>query len=129
MEKQELRQSMESRLLRLGELLKVSYGLINERFGSFLGLTLLVYIPVNVVLYVKMLQVDPTVEDAALMLNQAMSVSVVQLILVFIEIVAVLVTAVLVHNQVYGEQKNSFWHGVLSRHSHVGSERLRRWCS
>ena len=102
MEKQELRQSMESRLLRLGELLKVSYGLINERFGSFLGLTLLVYIPVNVVLYVKMLQVDPTVEDAALMLNQAMSVSVVQLILVFIEIVAVLFTAVLVHNQVYG---------------------------
>ncbi len=116
MEKQELRQSMESRLLRLGELLKVSYGLINERFGSFLGLTLLVYIPVNVVLYVKMLQVDPTVEDAALMLNQAMSVSVVQLILVFIEIVAVLVTAVLVHNQVYGEQKipfgTAFYRGI-----------------
>lgn len=116
MEKEELRSAMQSRPLRLSEVLQQSFQLMTERFGSFLLLMTMVYLPIHLILEYKMLQVDLTVEDTELLLSQLMSLYMVQMVLSFLEIVAILVTSVLAHNLIYGKSEmpfgSAFYRGI-----------------
>lgn len=108
MNRDELREAMQNRSLTLGEILKHAFGLLTDRFGSFFLLTLLIYVPISFILQMKMQQVDLTVEDIELLASQLMGVGLVQLILSLLEIVAILVSAVLMHNLIYGESRMPF---------------------
>lgn len=96
---------MEERLLTLGELLRYTFTYLTDRFGSYFLIMLAAYLPSNLVMQLKLMQVDLTVEDIDLLLNQLVSVGIVQLILVFIEVLAPICTAVLMVSQVYESDK------------------------
>ncbi len=118
MERKEIAKMMQERVLRLGEVLKYTFELLNERFFYFLLLTLLVYLPVNFVLQVAVMQVDLSVMDLELLAEEMMQVGIVQIILLFLELVAVAVTGVMVHNQIFGHKRlpfgTVFYRGVRS---------------
>ena len=104
----ELEKMMQERVLSLGEILKHTFRLLNERFGSFFLLVLLVYLPVNFLLQYAMMQVDFSLEDLELLTAEMMDVGIVQIVLSFLELVAILVEAVIVNNQVFGRKRLSF---------------------
>lgn len=108
MGREELREVLSMRLLSLKEILQQAFGLLNERFGVFMLLTLIVYLPTSLIGEYKMQQVDLSVETMEELLNQMMSVYQGQLGMLLLEMVAILVTAVLVHNFIFGEEKLSF---------------------
>lgn len=116
MEREELRRTLESRTLTLGELLQQSFGLLTDRFGAFIVLMLMVYLPINLIQQYQLMQVDLTVEDMELMLSQLASVYLVQMVLSFLEMVAILVAAVLVHDLVFESGQlpfgTAFYRGV-----------------
>lgn len=114
----ELAKTMQERVLTLGEILKHAFGLLNERFSSFFLVVLLVYLPVNFVLQFAMMQVDYTVTELELLAAEMMDVGIVQIVLSFLELVALVVVAVVVHNQIFGQKKlpfgTVFYRGVRS---------------
>ena len=114
----ELAKTMQERVLTLGEILNHAFGLLNERFSSFFLVVLLVYLPVNFVLQFAMMQVDYTVTELELLAAEMMDVGIVQIVLSFLELVALAVAAVVVHNQIFGQKKlpfgTVFYRGVRS---------------
>ncbi len=114
----ELAKTMQERVLTLGEILKHAFGLLNERFSSFFLLVLLVYLPVNFVLQYAMLQVDFTVTELELLAAEMEDVGIVQIVLSFLELVALVVVAVMVHNLIFGQKRlpfgTVFYRGVRS---------------
>ena len=104
----ELVKVMQERVLRLGEIFKYSFELLNERFSSFFILTILVYLPVNFVLQYAVMQVDMSVTDIELLAMEMMDVGIVQIVLSFLELVAVVVTGVMVHSQVFTQDGLNF---------------------
>ena len=104
----ELAKMMQERVLSLGEVLKYAFELINKRFLAFFLLTLLVYFPVNFVLQYAVMQIDLVTTDWELLVSEMMDVGVVQIVLSFLELVAVIVTGVMIHNQVFGQGTMSF---------------------
>lgn len=108
MDHKELREAVCSRPLSLSELLKQAFAILNDRFGSIFLLTVLVYLPVNLILELKMQQVDLTVEDLELLVSQMLGVEAVQVLLSFVELVAIVVTAVMVHNYIFGTKRAPF---------------------
>ncbi len=114
----ELAKTMQERVLSLGEILKHAFGILNERFASFLLLVLLVYLPVNFVLQYAMMQVDFSVTEFELLVDEMMDLGIVQIVLSFLELVAIVVTAVMVHNQIFGQKilpfGTVFYRGVRS---------------
>ena len=108
MEHTALAKLMQERLLHLGEILKYAFGLVNERFSTVLLLTLLVYLPINLALQYAMLQVDISVTDLELLAAELSKVGIVQVILSFFELIAITVTGVCVHNQIFGQEKMAF---------------------
>ncbi len=114
----ELAKTMQERVLTLGEILKHAFGLLNERFASFFLLVLLVYLPVNFVMQYALMQVDFTVAELEVLAEQMMDVGIVQIVLSFLELVALVVAAVMVHNLIFGQKKlpfgTVFYRGVRS---------------
>ena len=108
MERTVLAKIMQERVLRLGEVLKYTFELMNERFSSFFLLTLLVYLPVNFVLQYAVMQVDLSVTDIEILAAEMMDMGIVQIVLSFLELVAVLVTGVMIHSQVFGQEQVPF---------------------
>lgn len=108
---------MEERLLTLGELLRYTFTYLTDRFGSYFIIMLAAYLPSNLVMQLKLMQVDLTVEDINLLLSQLASVGIVQLILVFIEVLAPICAATLLASQVYESDKQvtvgtAFYRGI-----------------
>ena len=112
----ELTRKMQERVLSLGEILKYAFGLLAERFGSFFMIVLLVYLPVNVATQISALKVDLTSMDLEVLLSEVSGLGIVQLVLSFLELVAALVVAVMVHNLIFGREKlpfgTAFYRGV-----------------
>lgn len=108
MDRVELTRKMQERVLSLGEILKASFQLLAERFGSFFMLMLLVYLPINVAAQSSALKVDLTAMDLEVLMSEVSDLGIVQLVLSFLELVAALVAAVMVHNLIFGREKFSF---------------------
>lgn len=108
MDRVELTRKMQERVLSLGEILKASFQLLAERFGSFFMLMLLVYLPINAAAQISALKVDLTAMDLEVLMSEVSDLGIVQLVLSFLELVAALVVAVMVHNLIFGREKFSF---------------------
>ena len=117
----ELSIEMGRRPLKTGEILQGAYRLMNEKFGWFLILSVLVYLPINLVQQFPLLQIDLTGLAA---LSQSSDVSMEELIqsdqmqavikqagiqagisvvMLFVERIAIMVTAVILHYQLFIE--------------------------
>ena len=108
MDRIELTHKMQERVLSLGEILSYSFQMLIGRFGSFCFLALLVFLPVNLALQMAAAKIDLTSMDLEVLLAGVYDLGIVQLVLSFLELVATLVTAVMVHNQIFGREKVSF---------------------
>ena len=104
----ELTRKMQERVLSLGEVLKYAFKLLAERFGSFFMLVLLVYLPINVATQISAMKVDLTSMELEVLMSEISSLGIVQLVLSFLELVAAMEVAVVVHNLIFGREKLAF---------------------
>lgn len=116
MDRETLIRTMGERKLRVSEIFSSSYSLLSNRFGSYLLLSVLVFLPANVILQyftmkitmVDLTGVDLLTADLTPYLQQYIHLIVANLTAEFIALIAILVTAVQVKNQLFDEKNHSF---------------------
>ncbi len=108
LERKEFNRAISERPLRLREILQQAFVLLNERFGGFILLMVAVYLPVHLITQYTLLQVDLSGESLEQLWGQLLSVYKSEIGLSFLEMAAVLVTAVLVHNLIFDEERLPF---------------------
>ncbi len=107
---------MGERPLKISEIFSSSYSLLSNRFGSYLMLSFLVFLPANVILQyftmkitmVDLEGVDLLTADLTPFLQQYLHLIVANLMAEFIALIAILVTAVQVKNQLFDEKNHTF---------------------
>ncbi len=120
MDRQTLTDTMGQRLLKAGEVLSSGYALLSNRFGSYLLLSFLVYLPANLITGYFAMQIDLTpllevqndlnllTEAYESLLGEYVHLIGAQLAVMFLTLVAAMVTAVIVKNQLFDEENRSF---------------------
>ena len=120
MDRKTLTETMGMRFLRPGEVLSSGYALLSNRFGSYLLLSFLVYLPVNLINQYFAMQVDLTpllenqtdyqvlMSDYQTLMSQYAHLIVAQAVTMYLTLVAALVCAVIVKNQLFDEENRSF---------------------
>lgn len=100
--------TMQKRTLSLGEILKQAFALLTERFGAFFLLVLLVYLPIRFVNEYAVMKLALPLDSLENweMLTAELTAKLAglggsQLVTSFLELVAMLVTAVMVHNLLF----------------------------
>lgn len=104
----ELTDTMQKRTLTLGEILKYGYALTSQRFGQFMALSVIVYLPVYLISGYISLGIDVQTEDLEVMARSLLKLALTDIVLMFVEIIGMLVTAVIVHNELFGQERLSF---------------------
>lgn len=116
MDRETLIRTMGERPLKISEIFSSSYSLLSNRFGSYLMLSFLVFLPANVILQyftmkitmVDLEGVDLLTADLTPFLQQYLHLIVANLMAEFIALIAILVTAVQVKNQLFDEKNHTF---------------------
>lgn len=108
LERREFNKAISERPLLLREILQQAFALLNERFGAFILLMIAVYLPVQLLTQYTLLQIDLSGENLEELWNQLLGIYKGEIGLSFLEMAAVLVTAVMVHNQIFDEERLAF---------------------
>jgi len=121
MDRKTLIETMGQRPLRAGEVLSSGYALLSNRFGSYLLLSFLVYLPANLITEYFAQKVDLTAlleaqeastlaltEQYQALMGQYMHLMAAQAVTMFLTLVAAMVSAVIVKNQLFDEENRSF---------------------
>lgn len=121
MDRETLTRTMAERPLKISEVLGHAYALMSNRFGSYLGLSLLVFIPASALLQYFTMKVSvqvPEMEqllngtaDLAVMERQMLYLLISNVCVTFLTLIAIMVSAVMVKNQLFDEENKTF--GVL----------------
>ena len=106
------KKTIQERTLKISEVLSVAYSLLSQRFGRYLLLSLLVYVPINLVIsYISEdVYLPAELTEAALetMIPGMLKVVLAEVGTLFLELIAIQVTAVKVKNQLFDEENKSF---------------------
>lgn len=106
------KKTIQERPLKITEVLSVSYSLLSQRFGRYLLLSLLIYVPINLIIsYISAdvyLPAELTEEALETMLPGMLKVILAEVGTLFLELIAIQVTAVKVKNQLFDEENKTF---------------------
>ncbi len=106
------KKTIQDRPLRISEVLSVAYSLLSQRFGRYLLLSLLIYIPVNLITsYFSVDMVLPqeiTEVTVATLMPGMLKMIMTEVAMLFLELIAIQVTAVKVRNQLFDPENRSF---------------------